>query len=114
MSVKRTEDFEQEVIWIASTSGFSRRRDAADLGVGLSTLGKWVSQYRPTDLVSAPQPDLAREIERLRLENLILKPERKIPKNCLGFGPTMRGRNGLWYGSGRGSGPIAFGRMMPR
>ena len=53
----------------------SRRRVAADLGVGLLTLGKWVSQYRPTDLVSAPQADLARENERLRLENPILKGE---------------------------------------
>jgi transposase len=32
-----------------------------------------VSQYRPTDLVSAPQADLARENERLRLKNRILK-----------------------------------------
>jgi transposase len=71
--MKHTEDFKQEAVRIALTSGLSRRRVAADLGVGLSTLGKWVSQYRPTDLVSAPQADLARENERLRLENRILK-----------------------------------------
>lgn len=58
---------------IALTSGLSRRRVAADLGLGLSTLGKWVSQYRPSDLVAAPQADLARENERLRLENRVLK-----------------------------------------
>lgn len=51
--MKHTEDFKQEAVRIALTSGLSRRRVAADLGVGLSTLGKWVSQYRPTDLVSA-------------------------------------------------------------
>jgi transposase len=82
---KHTEDFRQEAVRIALTSGLSRRRVAADLGVGLSTLGKWVSQYRPTDLVSAPQADLARENERLRLENRILKEEREILKKATQF-----------------------------
>jgi transposase len=58
---------------IALTSGLPRACVAPDLGVGKSTLGKWVSDYRPTDLVSAPQADLARENERLRLENRVLK-----------------------------------------
>lgn len=62
---KHTDDFKQEAVRIAVTSGLSRRRVAADLGIGLSTLGKWVSQYRPTDLVSAPQADLARENVRI-------------------------------------------------
>jgi transposase len=44
-----------------------------------------VSQYRPTDLVSAPQADLARENERLRLENRILKEEREILKKATQF-----------------------------
>jgi transposase len=60
---KHTEDFKQEAVRIALSSGLSRRRVAADLGVGLSTLGKWVSQYRPSDLGSAPSTDLAKENE---------------------------------------------------
>jgi transposase len=44
-----------------------------------------VSQYRSTDLVSAPQADLARENERLRLENRILKEEREILKKATQF-----------------------------
>jgi putative transposase len=55
-----------------------RARVAADLGVGKSTLGKWLADYRPAELVSAPQADLALENERLRLENRILKEERDI------------------------------------
>ena len=99
--IKHSEEFKQEAVRIALTSGLPRARVASDLGVGKSTLGKWVSEYRPTDLVAAPQADLARENERLRLENRILKEEREILKNCPGQGPPVRGRNGSWYGGGR-------------
>ena len=82
---KHTEEFKQEAVRIALTSGLPRRRVVSDLGVGLSTLGKWVSQYRPSDLVAAPQADLARENERLCLENRILKEEREILKKATQF-----------------------------
>lgn len=52
----------------------------SDLGVGKSTLGKWVSDYRPSDLVAAAQAVLARENKRLRLESRILKEESEILK----------------------------------
>jgi transposase len=61
---KHTEEFKREAVRIALTSELSRRRVASDLGVGLSTLGKWVCEYRPADPVAAPQADLARENER--------------------------------------------------
>ena len=77
---KHTEEFKQEAVRIALSSGLSRQRVASDLGVDLSTLGKWVAQYRPSDLVAAPQADLARENERLRLENRVLKEKRDILK----------------------------------
>jgi transposase len=99
--IKHSEEFKQEAVRIALTSGLPRARVASDLGVGKSTLGKWVSQYRPTDLVSAPQADLARENERLRLENRILKEEREILKNCPRLSPPVCGRNGLWYARSR-------------
>ena len=83
--IKHSEEFKQEAVRIALTSGLPRARVAADLGVGKSTLSKWLSQYRPTDLVSALQADLARENERLRLENRILKEERDILKKATQF-----------------------------
>ena len=67
-----------------------RERVAKDLGVGKSMLGKWVSQYRPTDMVSAPQADLARENERIRLENRVLKEERDILKKATQFFASQR------------------------
>lgn len=90
MAIKHSEDFKQEAVRIALTSGLPRARVASDLGVGKSTLGKWVSDYRPTDMVSAPSADLARENERLRLENRILKEEREILKKATQFFASQR------------------------
>jgi transposase len=41
--------------------------------------------FRPVDLLAAPQADLARENERLRLENRVLKEERDILKKATQF-----------------------------
>jgi len=83
--MKHTDDFKREAVRIALSSGLSRRRVSSDLGVGLSTLCKWVSLFRPSDLVAAPQADLARENERLRLENRVLKEDRNILKKVTQF-----------------------------
>ncbi|NVN38520.1 IS3 family transposase [Komagataeibacter swingsii] len=85
--MKHTEDFKREAVRIALSSGLSRTRIAADLGIGKSTLGKWIVEYRPTGPTSEPQGDLARENERLRLENRILREEREIPKKSY---PVLR------------------------
>jgi len=88
--IKHSEEFKREAVRIALTSGLPRERVAKDLGIGKSTLGKWVSQYRPTDLTSAPQADLARENERLRLENRVLKEKRDILKKATQFFASQR------------------------
>ena len=51
---KHSEEFRREAVRIALTSGLPRERVASDLGIGKSTLGKWLSQYRPSELVAAP------------------------------------------------------------
>ncbi|MFH7813198.1 MULTISPECIES: transposase [Acetobacter] len=78
--MKHTEDFKRGAVRIALSSGLSRTRIAADLGIGKSTLGKWIVDYRPIGPTPAPQGDLARENERLRLENQVLREEREILK----------------------------------
>lgn len=88
--MKHSEEFRREAVRIALTSGLSRERIASDLGVGKSTLGKWLSQYRPSELVAAPEADLARENERLRLENRVLKEERDILKKATQFFASQR------------------------
>ena len=88
--IKHSEEFKREAVRIALTSGLPRERVAADLGIGKSTLGKWIAQYRPMDMILAPQADLARENERLRLENRVLKEEREVLKKATQFFASQR------------------------
>ncbi len=52
MGTGRTDEFRKDAVRIALTSGLSRRQVADDLGVGLSTLNKWVNAHRDTDVIS--------------------------------------------------------------
>ena len=75
MGLKRTDEFRQDAVRIALTSGLNRKEVADDLGVGVSTLKKWITAYRDTDVVSKEDLDLAEENERLRREIRLLKEE---------------------------------------
>ena len=85
MGPKRTEEFRQDAVRIALTSGLTRRQVADDLGVGMSTLNKWITVHRDTDVVSKEGLDLAKENDRLRREVRLLKEERKILKKASQF-----------------------------
>ena len=41
------EEFRREAVRIALTNGLKRRQVASDLGVGFSTLAKWIQRSRP-------------------------------------------------------------------
>ena len=75
MGLKRTDEFRQDAVRIALSSGLTRKQVADDLGVGMSTLNKWIMAYRDTDVVSKEDLDLAEENERLRREIRLLKEE---------------------------------------
>jgi transposase len=75
IGLKRTDEFRQDAVRIALTSGLTRKQVADDLGVGMSTLNKWITAYRDTDVVSKEDLDLAEENERLRREIRLLKEE---------------------------------------
>ncbi len=85
MGTKRRDEFRADAVRIALMSGLTRKQVASDLGVGLSTLNKWVTAHRDMDVVSDKDLDLARENERLRRENRILKEERDILKKATAF-----------------------------
>ena len=55
---------------------------ADDQGVGMSTLNKWITAHRDTDVVSKEDLSLAQKNDRLGRENRILKGEREILKKA--------------------------------
>ena len=63
MGLKRTDEFRQDAVRIALTSVLTPKQMADDLGVGMSTLNKWITAYRDTDVVSKEDLDLAEEKE---------------------------------------------------
>jgi transposase len=73
-----TDEFRKEAVQLALTSGLLRDQVAEDLGVGKSTLGKWITQHLHDDLMSGPHDDVHKELARLRKENRILREERDI------------------------------------
>jgi len=85
MGLKRTDEFRKDAVRIALTSGLTRKQIASDLGVGMSTLNKWVTEHRDTEVVSQEDQDLARENDRLRREVRLLKEERDILKKATQF-----------------------------
>ena len=80
MANGHSEEFKRDAVRIALTSGLTRRQVASDLGMGMSTLNKWIKVAQETQDASLPDADLVREVERLRKENTALKQEREILK----------------------------------
>jgi len=85
MGLKRTDEFRKDAVRIALTSGLKRKQVADDLGVGMSTLNKWITAHRDTDVVSQEDLDLAKENDRLRREIRLLKEQREILKKATQF-----------------------------
>ncbi len=90
MASRRSEEFRHEAVRLALTSGLTRTQIAADLGVGLSTLNKWVQKHQHDDLMSGPHDDLEKENARLRKENRILKEEREVLKKATALFASQR------------------------
>ena len=83
-----TQDFQDEAVRLAGTSGRPRREIAQDLGIGLSTLRHWIDRRRERRIEQPPrgrEEDVASELKRLRRENEILRQERDILKRATAF-----------------------------
>src|SRR4051812_50120751 len=63
-----TKEFEEEAVRLAQTSGRTQREIAGDLGIGLSTLVRWIGRSRDRQAVdpSAAASHGTAELEPLR------------------------------------------------
>jgi len=83
-----TKEFEDEAVRLVETSGRTKRQIADDLGVGLSTLTRWIGKSRdraPAMADPVGTDDVIVELKRLRRENEILRQERDILKRATAF-----------------------------
>jgi transposase len=80
-----TPEFRAEAVRLVLSTGRPNHVVAAELGVGASTLGKWVAAAKEADLLSGPHSDTAKELARLRKENEILRQERDLLKKAAAF-----------------------------
>ena len=69
----------------ADVRHLTRPQLSSDLGVGLSTLNKWVQQHQHDDLMSGPHEDVEKENTRLRKEVRLLREEREVLKKAAIF-----------------------------
>jgi len=61
MAKRYTDEFRRDAVRMAATSGLTRPQLSSDLGVGLSTLNKWVQKHQLDDLMSGPHEDVEKE-----------------------------------------------------
>ena len=80
IAYRPTPEFRREAVRLALTSGRTRREIAEDLGIGLSTLTRWLGRERDAGEPSEAPVDLRAALKRLRRENAVLKQERDILK----------------------------------
>ena len=85
MAPKRTDEFRQNAVRITLTSGLSRKQVTDDLGAGMSTLSTWRTAHRDPDVISQEDLGLARQNDRLRRENCVLKKESETIKKATVF-----------------------------
>ena len=85
MTIKYTDEFRRDAVRIATTSGLTRPQIASDLGVGVSTLNKWVQKHQHEDLMSGSHEDFEKENARLRKEVYLLREEREVLKKATIF-----------------------------
>lgn len=84
-------EFKLEAVKLVLEQGYKPVEAAQNLGIGYSTLGKWITEYRANPDIKFAFPGKGKlnphdaELQRLQKENAKLKREREILKKALGY-----------------------------
>ena len=88
------DDFKKNAVKLVLEEKMTIAQVSEDLGLGKSTLSKWLAQHRKGELIkSATQIEEDEELKRLRRENRILRQERDILKKAMGIFSSMSNPN---------------------
>lgn len=83
-----SEEYRQEAVRLVE-SGQPVAQVASDLGIGRSTLWRWVESHRPRPLEEPPAPESVHELQkenaRLRKQVALLEEEKEILKKATAF-----------------------------
>lgn len=82
-----SEEFKHEAVKLVIEQHLSRKQVAADLGIDVQTLRRWVSERLENRPPMASSNDA--ELVRLRRENDLLRMERDILKKAIGIFSRM-------------------------
>lgn len=83
---KFNNEFKINAVNLVVSQSLSVARVAKDLGIGKSTLHRWVCQHRDKTLVKSDKtPNLVSQLALLKRKNRILEQERDILKKAMGI-----------------------------
>lgn len=81
-----SEEYKAEAVKLVLEQGLSVKQAALDLGVGKSSLDKWVRVWRERKACDVEiTPAELEELKRLKKENRILREERDILKKAAAY-----------------------------
>lgn len=81
-----SEEYKAEAVKLVLERGLSVKQAAVDLGVGNSTLDKWVRVWRDRNAAGVKiTPAELEELKRLKKENRVLREERDILKKAAAY-----------------------------
>ena len=86
MPRKFSQEYKAEAVKLVTEGGLSNQQAAEDLGIGVSTMEKWVRERtQPKDQAETLSENEKEELKRLRKENLQLRMERDFLKKTANY-----------------------------
>ena len=86
MKRKFSQEYKEQAVKLVLDEGVSQRQVSQDLGLGASTLDKWIRDYKSRNSQNTSLIESEREeLKRLRKEVHILRMERDLLKKATAF-----------------------------